>query len=294
MSDSFDQSIRIGLADLASTVTTDAQARVLAVGYIPQVSRRRLSTVLQAGCAALTVGVAATAVVLLISAGAASLPPLTAASYSLVGWTSTPTPARTSLLREAARSCDRTIVQFAVDDAAVQAMRQGSRFTFKVAPSMVASVKNVLAEARGKYFAVVSIYRDAPYVCIGGAAFTQARVLTSDNTIPVPARAGQLSAAHIVNAEGYYYSGGAQVVIGGGGRHAYGRVGAGVSAVLFAFANGRTVSATVQHGWYFAWWPWRSNPTSIQVTNTKGTFRSSATCTPGSDGCVLSSTQTNP
>lgn len=55
---------------------------------------------------------------------------------------------------------------------------------------------------------------------------------------------------------------------------AYGRAGSDVSAVTFAFANGKTVEATVENGWYFAWWPWTGFPTSAQVTTASGTINS--------------------
>lgn len=46
----------------------------------------------------------------------------------------------------------------------------------------------------------------------------------------------------------------------------YGRAGADVSAVTFTFADGSSVDATVENGWYFAWWPGGSRPTSVSVT----------------------------
>jgi hypothetical protein len=147
-----------------------------------------------------------------------------------------------------------------------------------------------LTEVRGKYAAVVSLDRDAPYVCINGTAARQGISTFRNKTIPAAAQAGAVSPARVVHFGGVSYVNGRRVTGLEAGNHAYGRAGSGVSAMLFGFRNGRTVNATVKHGWYFAWWPWGSAPSSIQVTNTRGTFRSSTDCRAGSSGCVLSST----
>jgi hypothetical protein len=91
---------------------------------------------------------------------------------------------------------------------------------------------------------------------------------------------------------------------GGYGPYVIGQAGSGVSAVTVAFANGQTVAATIANGWYFAWWPWLSAPTSVTVTSASGTSASPVNdsnaprqnvtpgCTPGSSGCVFSSSST--
>jgi hypothetical protein len=89
----------------------------------------------------------------------------------------------------------------------------------------------------------------------------------------------------------------------GFGLDAYGQAGSGVSSVVFSFANGRTVTATVQHGWYFAWWPWTSYPRSVQVRSSSGTHTSPMTtrgqgnelkpspaCKPATPACVFDAT----
>ena len=50
----------------------------------------------------------------------------------------------------------------------------------------------------------------------------------------------------------------------------FGMAGSDVSAVTFDFAGGLTVDATVQNGWYFAWWPTLDDPASVQITTTSG------------------------
>lgn len=53
---------------------------------------------------------------------------------------------------------------------------------------------------------------------------------------------------------------------------AFGRAGAGVTQVVFALPHRPTVTATVEHGWYFAWWPWTVWPSSARVKSDIGTF----------------------
>ena len=93
---------------------------------------------------------------------------------------------------------------------------------------------------------------------------------------------------------------------GGYGPYALGQVGSDVSAVSFTFADGKTVAATVANGWYFAWWPWISKPSSVIVTTSSGTTTSPVTssnglrvavtpgCRPGSNGCVFVTTPAEP
>jgi hypothetical protein len=77
--------------------------------------------------------------------------------------------------------------------------------------------------------------------------------------------------------------------------NAFGMAGTDVSAVTFVFAGGATVDATVQNGWYFAWWPSLNYPSSVIVAATSGTITSpmmpsgpgqDARCTFGTNGCV--------
>jgi len=94
-------------------------------------------------------------------------------------------------------------------------------------------------------------------------------------------------------------------LIDGGGYYALGQAGSDVSAVKFSFANGKTVTASVQNGWYFAWWPWTSDPTSVTVTTRTGAITSPMkntwpggsgsrpypACQPGLSGCVFDTKQ---
>lgn len=67
-----------------------------------------------------------------------------------------------------------------------------------------------------------------------------------------------------------------------------GRAGKDVAAVTFLFANAKTVTATVQNGWYFAWWPNIDQPSSVQATIRNGkTITSMLDCKSGVSSCVF-------
>ena len=75
--------------------------------------------------------------------------------------------------------------------------------------------------------------------------------------------------------------------------HAFGRAGSDVSAVTFAFADGETVQATIQNGWYFAWWPYGGpgdEPTSARVATSSGVTTSplpGPQCTRQASSCAF-------
>ncbi len=102
---------------------------------------------------------------------------------------------------------------------------------------------------------------------------------------------------HITRAEQAFASRQSQGL--GFGDYALGQAGKAVTAVKVRFANGTTVDATVQHGWYFVWWPGFANPGSIEVVTKSGTETSPLIsagrysvlavpgCRPGANGCVF-------
>lgn len=86
------------------------------------------------------------------------------------------------------------------------------------------------------------------------------------------------------------------------GDYTLGQAGKAVTAVRVRFADGAIVDATVRNGWYFVWWPWFANPTSIEVVTKSGTETSPMTgtgmssavavprCRPDTHGCVFQRT----
>jgi hypothetical protein len=75
-----------------------------------------------------------------------------------------------------------------------------------------------------------------------------------------------------------------------------GLAGSDVSAVTFDFADGSKVNATVQNGWYFAWWPGDRWPASVQVTTNSATLTSPmsvSACLSETTGCVFAGRKPN-
>jgi hypothetical protein len=116
----------------------------------------------------------------------------------------------------------------------------------------------VITDSRGPYTA--SIYADATSddLCLDGDGISMASTSTSATAVSV---------------------GAGQIELSGGGRRdsagdaltvVDGRVGAGVSAVTIDRADGSSVQATVEDGWYLAWWPGIAPATNAAITASSG------------------------
>jgi hypothetical protein len=279
MSDPLEQEIRSALARRAAVLPPDAAHWLTEIDYAaPDVRRsrrprprwrsrqRRLwrRPALGAAAAALTAGIAV-AVVLLTST--------TPVAYA--GWTpvpTTPTPASVKLARAA---CD------AMHPGPLAAKAIGGR--------------PVLIDARGRYTALVSVAGDVLSICIsaGSHATGVGGSNLSFDAKPGPDQLGLFSGGG-GSAPGFAGASGEE--------HLVGMAGSDVTGVKFVFANGVTVVATVQNGWYFAWWPYQRNPrrgilppasdpTSVEATTNSGKTLTSSLlakrCHPGQPGCLF-------
>jgi hypothetical protein len=222
----------------------------------------------------------------------------TGTSPAYAGWARVPTTASTTSLKSAVRRC------------------------YKVDPNGNNGLGHpVLTEARGRSTALIHVIDRTVYMCLYDSNFSE---VTSDSMGPLRAAPGldQLSVPY-----GVWGGGGsgrlpkrlvqelkhrpitratfiqwARFNAGDGyGYWALGQAGSGITAVTFAFAGHKAVTATVEHGWYFAWWPWMSDPTSVTVKTSTGTVtaamrnawpggygsRPYPVCKPGSNGCMF-------
>lgn len=271
MSQTIEQNLRAALLELAESRSTDADARLRAIDYRPRTARPLRWPL--AGLAGAALAVAATAAVLLSSS----------APEAFAGWSAVPAPPTSRALYAATVTCN--------------ALHPTSgRLTGTP----------VLAEARGKYTAAVYLNRSerSDSVCISNGMLGEASVSGGDailGTDSAPS-ADQLGmpADSISTAIGFpgsaaHYRGQAEAWWSAMNRAAgiagiaglgserdvsaqalVGRAGSDVRAVVFAFDRGVTVEATVEHGWYFAWWPGIALPNSVQVTLASGAMKSSA------------------
>jgi hypothetical protein len=69
-----------------------------------------------------------------------------------------------------------------------------------------------------------------------------------------------------------------------------GRAGPGVKSVKFILADGQTVSAIVQHGWYEAWWPGSAKPNAANATRVRITTSSGKRSSKMAYGAIIAST----
>jgi hypothetical protein len=290
MTDALEQELRGALAERAAGMpeATDALARLSQTDFRSRDFRARaagLGSWLPArltarlplwpalgGAVAALGGVIAAAVVLL-SSGAAP---------AYAGWTPVPTTPTSSALAAATRSCN---------------------WMFNARGPAVLKGKPVLTDARGRYTAQIYVTKTDVRFCVsdgrrGGTGGGSAPGLLWFYAPPGPDQLG-LSDNGGGGARGF---GTRNPNVYGVVRHAFGLAGRNVRAVSFSFAGGSVVRATVQHGWYFAWWPNMNYPTSVTVTTTSGTIRSPMEptggqgpgCRFGARGCVWAGIRKHP
>jgi hypothetical protein len=155
------------------------------------------------------------------------------ASNAFAGWSPTPTPPAPGQLAAAQTSCEQS-------------------------QSPIAGLPLQLSDTRGPF--TFSIYADSnsTATCIKGPGFLGVSGSSSSNPVTVPADSVQLSSVHQTDRSGQAYG------------LAYGRTGAGVSAVTLVLDDGTQVQATVGNGWFDAWWPGDHQVTSAQLTTPVG------------------------
>ena len=152
-------------------------------------------------------------------------------SSAFAGWTPTPTKAPPAQLAAAAAGC---------------------------AGSPTADAPLKLTDTRGPF--TFSIYADSQSsaTCIKGPSNTAVHASGSSSPVRVPDDRILLTPAHVGSYQGPAFS-----LIDG-------RTGAGVSGVTLILADGTTVQATVDNGWYLAWWPGAEQVTSARLSTSAG------------------------
>ncbi len=127
----------------------------------------------------------------------------------------------------------------------------------------------VLTDSRGPYTA--SIYADSTTseLCLAGDGAS----MSARHTLAAPASlaAGQIEPGGLGTQDS---TGNALTVVDG-------RTGSGVTAVSIERSDGSSVQATVDNGWYLAWWPGTVTATNADVTTASGTTTVAFPSTPG-------------
>ena len=163
----------------------------------------------------------------------------------------------------------------------------------------------MLAAARGRYTALLFVSSKDVRVCISdghsGDGSTEVGFDALSRFYSGPDQLGLLgggggSAPGFPASANTHHAALGRTAGAGQERHMDGLAGKDISAVTFIFGNGVGVDATIQHGWYFAWWPSSDLPTSVRVTTKTGTVITSRMpwaggCKPGTTGCVFAATR---
>jgi hypothetical protein len=217
------------------------------------------------------------------------------AAIAYAGWSSVPSSPTAQTIAATSTACaqpfkdGQAVLSDSNSDTDLARVEEEDEAAFNGQP--------VLAEARGIYTALIEDSDGQVYDCLthGNAAdptssfsldvgaygavqpapaADQISVPYTDQSAfgeaqlghPIPAQSTPQQATSIGDATGG----------GGYGPSMLGQAGSDVASVSVTLDNGQTVLATVQNGWYFAWWPWGTQPKTVTVTTTSGTATTSS------------------
>jgi hypothetical protein len=241
MTDQLESDLREALAARAEQLPRDVCARVRTRDYRPRT--RHLRPPVAAG--ALLAAAAATAAVLLIDLGPR-------APTAFAGWSAKPTAAGADQISTAEAGCRQQL-----NSAAAAAVR---RHVPSALPTSMLDLPVALTDVRGPFTFVVFADAHRTATCISGPQFSSvAGTASSEPAASLPADQIVLSQQIHTSRAGDAYS------------FVEGRVGSGVTGASLAMSDGSHVQATVQNGWFVAWWPSDANVTSAAVTSAAGT-----------------------
>jgi hypothetical protein len=254
--DQLEDDLRAVLAERADEVPAGAATRVRTHPYRPR-TRTLGPPVAVGGVAA----AAATGVAVWLFA----LSPQTSTAFA--GWTATPGAAAPGQVTTAESTCESRVA------ALPSAPPHGGQ---KPPALGLAGLQPVLNDTRGPFTWVILADSDASRYasCISGPSLNTVSADSSVSPATGPgangsgsssglsAPAGQVrlaSSSHTSTPDGASYS------------FAEGRVGSGVTDAALVLSDGTHVEATLQNGWFAAWWPGDSTLSSALVTTASGT-----------------------
>jgi hypothetical protein len=234
MSDQIERNLREAFSDRDAQLDPDSIARLRAVDYRPR--RHRIGRVPTIGGLG-TVGVAGViAVIVSLSSGAAP---------AFAGWQSTPTPPAPGQLAQANQACGQGL---------------GSP---------------VLTDSRGPYTAAIYGDSTTDTVCISGndvsMASTSSSSMASTSSSSMASTSTSSTPITVAPGDIQFAGQGSRDSAGNALTVADGRTGAGVTGVTIELSDGSSVQATVENGWYMAWWPGSVTAKDAEITTASGT-----------------------
>jgi hypothetical protein len=255
MTERIEDDLRAALAQRAATIPADAGARMRNRDYRPR--GRSMRPPVAAGGLVAAGSVAAIAAVTLG----------TSTPRAFAGWQATPTAASADQVSTAEANCRAQLAALPAPPAGVRGPLPSSTSGCRPAPFTFV----ILADANDSAS------------CITGPSFRSESFNGSSR--PIVVDAGQVALSRFS--------------VGGNGNGAYsfgeGHTGSGVTGVALTLTDGTRVQATVQGGWFVAWWPGASTVAGLLVTTASGTHTQSVpsgACPSGPAGGSVSCTQT--
>jgi hypothetical protein len=178
-------------------------------------------------------------------------------SSAFAGWTASPSTASPGQVKAAEASCRRRL-----DSGAPPGAQTGGTLPPAGGPDL-STLRPVLADTRGPFTFAIFAGTDANASCVSGPSFTMASV---SGGVAVTAASGRIA-----------LSSSSQTQTSGGDAYSFaeGRAGAGVTAATLVLDDGSRVQATIENGWFVAWWPGHHRARSAQVTTAAGTITQS-------------------
>jgi hypothetical protein len=234
--DELEDVLREALHETAAGVPEGSVRRVSAAVSGPRVGRARLARPRIAAAGATGAAGAGAITVALLGAGASS---------AFAGWTSTPSTASSAQIAAAQAAC-------------------GARLASRPAPPPGApkidtpALTPVIEDQRGPFTILISAGPDAVGTCITGPEFTSVSGSAGPGVSTVPAGQIELSSMHSTDRGGDAFT-----IVDG-------HVGAGVTGATLTLADGSQVVATVENGWFTAWWPGSQDAASAAVSTGSG------------------------
>jgi hypothetical protein len=243
------------------TLSPEREERLLAFDYHPSRARRR-------GRAWAAIGTGGTA---LVGGIAAAILMLSSGASVAEGWTAVPSPPTAGAVAAATTSCN---------------------WLHDLNGPPILTGTPILTDGRGSYTAAIYVKGHTAHICISDGQHTATSLEMNNMSLHFDAKPGpdQLGDPSGSGGSAPGFPGSTGSTTSNQYEDVKGLAGRDVSAVTFEFAHGSSVKATVQNGWYFAWWPGDRWPSSVRVgtnTGTRTSPMSVATCMSKSTGCVF-------
>jgi hypothetical protein len=254
MIEQFESALREAFAERASGMPADAFARLRHTDYRPRSPIQ--SKVVALGGTAAAAGVAGIAVSL-IGFGAGT-------PRAFAGWTPSPTAPASGQTTTAEATCKAHMATPAELERARQ-QASGRPSTPGEWPTSSGEWRTVLTDTRGPYTIVLLANTGGSARCLTGPGFPGPSVGVGEQsaTSPLPTiPTGQLGAP----SYGFSRATDEQPYM-----EISGRVGSGVSAVTFLLSDDSHVAASVENGWFLAWWPGSQTTVAAEVSTSAGT-----------------------